>query len=107
LWILDDRLLLLLDKYSSNLDQYHKSEHKIILTVDNEKKEYTLGTNSCFVHNSNQICDKKNNQLKQIEFKFICDTKQQRMKITKEELCKTDILIIDPKICDKNVRIFS
>lgn len=82
---------------------------KVVLTEEDQELEYTLTQKFSFIHNSSVSCRKNINDKEKIVFHFICGFELQKPKIEKNlnKPCTTDVLNIDPDICDHKVCIFN
>lgn len=58
-----------------------------------------------FCYQSHTICNHDIKQKKNINFKIICGTESQIPKIENKK-CTTNVLIIDPEVCNKKVSTF-
>jgi len=101
---LNDYELLL---YFTEICLNNKSPHgrKIILSVNKQNINYTLQNKLYFDHKTNTLCDEKRNTTVRIRFMLYCGYKLQIPKIAKNN-CETNVLSINPEICDEKVCIF-
>lgn len=79
------------------------------MTKKDQKLHYFLTQELRFVHNSNISCIEYKSDTEKIVFHFICGFKLQKPIIEKNlrKPCTTNVLIIDPDICDSKVCIFT
>jgi len=80
-----------------------KPERSVMLFINEKRIKYPLTQNLQFTHHSYQFCNQNNTV--SVKFSFICGFELLKPKI-KRNGCVTNILFIDPEICDKKVCIF-
>lgn len=73
--------------------------------VNEQKNIYTLQNQLYFDHKSNTVCDENRNTTVLMRFMFYCGYKLQTSKVAKNN-CTTNVLSIDPEMCDEKVCIF-
>lgn len=79
------------------------------MIVNDTKIKYTLIQNLYsyyFIHDSNNICNGKENETKKIIFYFICGFELQVPKL-EETSCVIKVYNIDPEMCSQKVCIFN
>ncbi|VVC44230.1 Hypothetical protein CINCED_3A025444 [Cinara cedri] len=89
----------------SNSNGFINSGRTIILTVNENKINYTLIQSSYFyyfIHESNNTCNEKENETEKIIFYFVCGFELQMPKLEKTS-CIIKVLNIDPEICSKKL----
>lgn len=79
-----------------------KPQRSVILFINEKKIKYPLTQNLQFTHHSNQYCNQNNT----VSISLICGFELLKPKIKTNGGCVTNVLFIDPEICDKKVCIF-
>lgn len=89
-------------------DYSSKQGRSIILTINEKKRKYKLLQSKSFVLNTDTICKTEKNQNEKIIFKFVCGFEFQKPQVIDDKTsCVTNVLNIDPEICEIKVCIFS
>lgn len=76
----------------------------IVIIANGKKMKEYLSERKTFTYHTDKMCNYKK-QIKKINFCFMCGIESQIPKI-KDKNCNTNVLIIDPDMCEEKVSTY-